>query len=160
MANPWLLLLATVALGGTLAGGYQWGHQAAQGEHALQRQKDIEVAYKAGAADLDAESLRAQTAQRQRDALARQLKEIDRDAPVPPRPDCRWTDAEFRLLESRRAAYLAADREQAFSPLPGVVPRDAGNHTGPTTDGAGSAGLGLRLPSEAAGVPGLGSTAQ
>lgn len=158
MFNPWVAL-AVVGLGlGAAATGYKLGREAAEGAHALQRQQDIERAYKAGAADLDAESKRAQAAQRQRDALAAQLRSIDHENPVPPRPDRRWTDAEFRLLESRRAAHAGADREPGAGPLPGAVPGDAEDGPRPAEDHHQPAGLGLRLPGAAAGVPGLGST--
>ncbi len=156
MPNPWLLLVALVAAGGLAWAAYDKGRADEAGAQALLRQKDIELAYKAGAANLDAESRRAQTAQRQRDALARQLREIDRENPVLPRPDCRWTDAEFGLLESRRTAHAAADSGLGASPLHGAVPGDAGDRSGPAHDSERPAGLGLRLPGAAAGVPRLG----
>lgn len=157
MPNPWLLLALAATLAATAAGSYRWGHNAALGEVALQRKADIETAYNAGAADLKAETKRAQAAQRERDALAQQLKEIDRDQTPAPRPDCAWSPAEFGLLESRRAAYAGADHSPAASALHGALPGDAADGAGPTADSQGAAGLGLRLPGTAAGVQGLGN---
>lgn len=142
MPNPWLIVLALLALIAVGAAGYEAGRSAEAGAHALQRQKDIELAYKAGAAGLAAESLRAQAAELERDNIAQQLREIARANPVPPRADRRWTDDERRLLESRRAAYAGAAGEPATGALPGAVPGNARDRFGPPPGGDRSSGLG------------------
>lgn len=156
MPNPWLIVITLLAMIGAGAGGYRMGLTVKEGEHALQRQSDIETAWKTGAADLANESARAQRAEQQRDDVARQLREIDRANPVPLRPDCRWTAVEYRLLESRRAAYAGDDPGFRTGALLDPVPRNADNRPGSTDDSQGSAGLGLGLQGAAASVPRLG----
>ncbi len=155
--NPWLIVVALLAGIGLSVGAYRMGQDAKEGEHALQRQSDIAIAWRAGAQDLAAESKRAQRAELQRDAIAEKLREIDRETPVPPRPDCSWSAAEYGLLESRRAAHAEADRGLGASPVPDPVPGHAGDRSGSADDGERPAGLGLGLSGATAGMPRLGT---
>jgi len=156
MPNPWLILGALAVTLALVVGAYQMGYTASEGEHALQRQSDIETAWKAGAASLAAESARAQRAERERDTIAQRLQEITRAQSVPPRPDRLWTDAEFGLLESRRAAYAETYPDPPAVPLPRPVPRDAAHRRRRADHRHDAAGLGLGLPEPAEGMPGLG----
>lgn len=120
-----LIALAVVVAALVASHAWAWNTAAKRTEDrmALQWQngqlKAWQAAHDDAAQQIATQAALAAREQRQRDQLAAQLQEIDRDPPPPPATGCgTWTPDQRLRLNARRAAHASID-----DPGPGVLPQ-------------------------------------
>lgn len=125
-------LIALAILAAALAASHTWawhtGANRAENRMALQWQngqlKAWQAAHNDAAQQIADQATLAARAQRQRDQLAAQLQDIDREPPPPPAPGCAaWTPDQRLRLDARRAAHASID-----DPRPGLLPHPLPAH--------------------------------
>lgn len=125
-----LIALAVVVAALVASHAWAWNTAATRAENrmALQWQngqlKAWQAAHDDAAQQIADQTTLAARAQRQRDQLAAQLQDIDREPPPPPAPGCAaWTPDQRLRLDARRAAHASID-----NPRPGLLPQPLPAH--------------------------------